>query len=248
MSAFAVIGSVARDELRRLGVSDPQLFESPYAVDTHEWRRRAEVARPQRLELRASLGFGADDFVLISVGKLLPYKRPLLVLEVFRELVAMVPDARLIVIGDGALETKARRFAAESGLKDSVHFAGFQSQSEVAKYLCAADVLLLLSSETWGLVANEAAACGLPLAVSYDAGCSRDLVVDGVTGLRLSVGSHVDTATRLADLADPAARAGMSAAVTRLTEHFSIARAASGIAAAARSVGAAGRASSRAHT
>ena len=53
-------------------------------------------------------------------------------------------------------------------------FAGFRNQSELPRYLAAADVLVLPSDagETWGLVVNEAMACGLPAIVSRAAGCA----------------------------------------------------------------------------
>jgi glycosyltransferase involved in cell wall biosynthesis len=63
-------------------------------------------------------------------------------------------------------------------------FAGFQNQSEIPACYAAADLLVLPSDggETWGLVVNEAMACGVPAVVSDAVGCAPDLIEPGVTG------------------------------------------------------------------
>ena len=69
------------------------------------------------------------------------------------------------------------------------HFAGFKNQTELPAYYAAADLLALPSvSETWGLVVNEAMACGTPAVVSAAVGCAPDLIEEGVTGATFPVG------------------------------------------------------------
>ncbi len=90
-----------------------------------------------------------------------------------------------------------------------LHVAGFQNQTELPAWYAAADVLVLPSDggETWGLVVNEALACGTPAVVSDAVGCAPDLALDrdpGRTGAVFAVG-------------DPAALAD---AVERLQPHL----------------------------
>ena len=72
-----------------------------------------------------------------------------------------------------------------------MHFAGFCNQSALPGYYAAADLIVLPSdgSETWGLVVNEAMACGLPAIVSDRVGCAQDLVEEAVTGHTFPLGS-----------------------------------------------------------
>ncbi|NDB75533.1 MAG: glycosyltransferase, partial [Verrucomicrobia bacterium] len=71
------------------------------------------------------------------------------------------------------------------------HFVGFKNQSELPPFYAAADFLVLPSvSETWGLVVNEAMACGLPAIVSETVGCAPDLVTEGETGFTFPTGSE----------------------------------------------------------
>jgi glycosyltransferase involved in cell wall biosynthesis len=69
-------------------------------------------------------------------------------------------------------------------------FLGFLNQSEISRAYVAADCLVLPSdaSETWGLVVNEAMACGLPCIVSDGCGCAEDLIKPIGSDLRYPVG------------------------------------------------------------
>ena len=77
---------------------------------------------------------------------------------------------------------EARQFAESRGLP--VTFVGFLNQTEITRAYAAVDCLVLPSDygETWGLVVNEAMACGLPVIVSDRVGCAPDLVEEGLTG------------------------------------------------------------------
>lgn len=81
-------------------------------------------------------------------------------------------------------------------------FAGFLNQSELPPAYAAADVLVLPSDggETWGLVVNEAMACGLPAIVSDAAGCAPDLIDEGRTGFTFALGDTAQLAQRLKQL------------------------------------------------
>jgi glycosyltransferase involved in cell wall biosynthesis len=87
-------------------------------------------------------------------------------------------------------------------------FAGFLNQTEMPKAYVAADCLVLPSDygETWGLVVNEAMACGLPAVVSDRVGCGPDLVEDGVTGRIFPFGEVAALAGVIRSLADRPAR------------------------------------------
>src|SRR5262249_44777058 len=83
-------------------------------------------------------------------------------------------------------------------------FAGFQNQTELPACYAVADVLVLPSDggETWGLVANEAMACGLPVIVSDAAGCAPDLIEEGKTGFTFPLGNLQQLAERISSIAE----------------------------------------------
>ena len=86
--------------------------------------------------------------------------------------------------------------------------AGDVPWERIAETYVAADVFALLSDwEPWGVVVNEAAACGLPLVLSDQVGAAADLLVDGENGALVAAGDVAGAAAALRRYAeDPAAR------------------------------------------
>lgn len=230
---FAVIGSSSHDELIRLGVPEHACFESPYTIDDQLWASLARDARSRRSEIREDWGVDERDTVFITVAKMLPYKNPLQLVEVFALVNQRDPRTHLVMVGDGVLKQDVERRIEQLGLDRSVSLLGFVNQAALPAVLTAADVFVLLSNETWGLAANEALACGLPLAVSDGAGCARDLVTDGVTGFRLPVGDIARIVERLVELTSADLRLSMTGALARLAERYTIQAASAGILATA---------------
>ena len=88
------------------------------------------------------------------------------------------------MVGDGELRARCAQLASRISPLATITFAGFLNQTHIIESYVAADLLVLPSDagETWGLVANEAMACGKPVIVSDQVGCAKDLVVTGQTG------------------------------------------------------------------
>lgn len=93
------------------------------------------------------------------------------------------PDSRLVLVGDGPLRPQLEKYA--DAHTDAIEVAGYKQRHELAPFFARARALVLPSTEEpWGLVVNEAMACGLPVLVSDYCGCVDDLVRDGVNGFR----------------------------------------------------------------
>jgi glycosyltransferase involved in cell wall biosynthesis len=105
-----------------------------------------------------------------------------------------------------------------------VRFAGFLNQTEMPKAYAASDALVLpsTSSETWGLVVNEAMASGLPAVVSDQVGCGPDLVLPGQTGAVFACGDVSELASILGCLAGaPSILSKLGVQAQRLVQHYS---------------------------
>lgn len=82
----------------------------------------------------------------------------------------------LVLCGAGEDEEKLRKEARATGL-DGIHFTGFVQQDEVARWMAGAGAFVhAATQEQWGLVVNEAMACGLPILISQFCGCAPELV------------------------------------------------------------------------
>lgn len=205
----------------------------PHFVDNAYFSERAGALRPRRDELRQRWAIPPRTFCFLFAGKLQPKKRPFDLLEALRLLQVdpLATPVHLLLVGTGPLEEACRALAAQHRLP--VSFAGFLNQSEMPSAYAVADSLVLPSDhgETWGLVVNEAMACGLPAIVSDQVGCAEDLVLEGRTGLVSPVGQPAALAAAMGRMAaDPDAAAQMGATAKELVQaHFSVRNAAEGI-------------------
>ncbi len=179
--AHLFVGSRNREYLRHYGVSESRLFFSSHFVDNEWWAGRAKAADEIKMKIKK------EDAVFLFAGKFIQKKRVMDLLEA----AAGVPEARVVLVGDGPLREQLKARAEKPDLKDRVEFAGFKNQKELPAYLAAADCLVLPSdgTETWGLIVNEAMASGKPAVVSEACGCVPDLIEEAETGYSFKLGN-----------------------------------------------------------
>lgn len=178
---------------------------------------------------REGLGLPAGSPVVLYAGRLVPLKNIPLLVEIFAAIRKKIPEARLLVAGDGPLRGELISRAARSGLscaaapsRADVVLAGDLPHEAMPGVYAAADILLLASvNESFSLAALEAMACALPV-VAPRVGYLPRLVEDGVTGHLYAPGDVQEGARCAAALlADSGARwrAGSAAREGALARH-----------------------------
>ncbi|MCV7445050.1 D-inositol-3-phosphate glycosyltransferase [Mycobacterium paraense] len=169
-----------------------------------------------RRAARAALGLPLDGDLVAFVGRIQPLKAPDIVLRA----AAKLPGLRIVVAGGPSGSGLASpdglvRLAAELGIADRVTFLPPQSRPDLATLFQAANLVAVPSySESFGLVAVEAQACGTPV-VAASVGGLPVAVRDGVSGSLVSghdVGDWADALDRLLRLPPPQADAMSRAA------------------------------------
>ncbi|MEI6030933.1 MAG: glycosyltransferase [Synechococcaceae cyanobacterium ELA739] len=229
------IGKASARYYRRLGVPGERLRFSPYFVDNDFFQAGLQRLDTSRQQLREQWGIPQQAFCFLFAGKLQPKKHPLELLEALRLLASATPlptiPVHLLIVGSGELEELCRAFVNRHQLP--VSFAGFLNQGRIAEAYRAADCLVLPSDagETWGLVVNEAMACGLPALVSYLVGCAEDLVEPGLTGEVFPCGNTIALAAAMTRIAaDPERSRSMGRnACERVSSQYTAATSAAGI-------------------
>lgn len=113
-----------------------------------------------RDKLRKEYRIKDDEILIGTVGRLTAPKNQLFLIEVFAELVKLIPESKLIIVGGGELEATLKKKAKENGLQDKIIFAG--SQHNIGAFLSCMDVFVFPSKhEGLGISAVEAQANGL---------------------------------------------------------------------------------------
>ena len=175
----------------------------------------AFFAPGQRAQARRALGLPTDGSMLLFLGRIQPLKGAELAVETLERVAAARPDAFLVVAGgpsgpEGQDELdRVRDRVHAGGLDGRVRWFPPQPHELVSTFCRAADVCLVPSrTESFGLVALEAAACATPVVASAVGGL-RTLVVDGATGFLVERRPEALSAAELALLADPVRAAGM---------------------------------------
>jgi glycosyltransferase involved in cell wall biosynthesis len=144
-----------KDAMVELGAAPDKITVLRNGVDLAAFRP------VERDRARADLGFRGTT--LLSVGHLIPRKGHDLVIRAL----ALLPDHRLAIVGEGPEDTNLRALAQETGVAERVQFLGRLPHQSLPKVYGAADMLVLASSrEGWANVLLEAMACGTPVVAS----------------------------------------------------------------------------------
>ncbi|MEU2243131.1 D-inositol-3-phosphate glycosyltransferase [Streptomyces sp. NPDC018338] len=184
---------------------------------------RAEGSGGGRAAARARLGLPTDAFIPLYAGRIQPLKGPDVLVRAVAELLRQEPELRrrllVPVVGGHSGATRegtAWKLAGELGVTDVLWACPPVPQEKLADWYRAADVLVVPSrSESFGLVALEAQACGTPVLAAAVGGLPT-AVWDGVTGLLVHGHDPVEYARRLRWLAaHPEAVESMGEAAVR---------------------------------
>ncbi|MGH9775398.1 MAG: glycosyltransferase family 4 protein [Candidatus Acidiferrales bacterium] len=219
LASRIILPSHAVETLLKAGHSHLPISEVIYfGVDTERFRP-AEAAEAR---WRQEIQIPADAIVFGQVSYLVADKGVDTLLRAFQVVCRRLPNARLVVVGDGPLRSEFDRLAAELSISSRVHFAGYRPDTE-NYYRYVFDVNILASrKEALGIAALEAAACGLPC-ICANTGGLPEAIEHGKTGLLFETDNVSQLAERMAELGDsPALRRSMGeAGCQRIRDRFS---------------------------
>jgi D-inositol-3-phosphate glycosyltransferase len=215
--------SVEVDQLVELYGADPTRVEVvPLGVD------HAFFSPGDRAHARRALGLGGADPLLLFVGRIQPLKGADVAVRAFSILSRSIPSAKLLVVGGpsgprGEAEVATlHKTVEELGLVESVHFVPPQPHELLSTFYRAADCCLVPSrSESFGLVALEAAACGTPVVAAAVGGLTT-LVKHGRTGYLVEDGDADAYARFAAEICtEPFLQAGLGAGGVQMASDYS---------------------------
>ncbi len=230
-AGFIVPGQASLRYLEAYGVSRDNVFLAPNAVDNALFKGQRDLAQQNRDSIRTSLGLPGRYF--LSAGRLVREKGIFDLLQAYSNLNSdLKREVGLVFAGDGPERDNLERAAVEESGR--IVFAGFAHRETLAIYYSLADAFVFPTyADAWGLVVNEAMACGLPIICSDAAGCSEDLVVNGRNGYIFTAGNVTQLTTAMEEtVSAETSRAQMGKSSQQKIREFSPEVCAAGIAGA----------------
>lgn len=189
-----------RDELVKLGVTPEKIALLYPGVDVERFRPGLPCN-----DLKASVGAGAGEKLIVSVGRLSRRKGFDQVIRALPVLLQRDFDVHYVVIGIGQDWDYLQSLAKEMNVSERVHLLGHVTPDDLPRWYNAADVVTMPNreidgdTEGFGMVYVEAAACAKPTVAGL-AGGTGAAVIDGVTGLRVDGASTQAVADALGHL------------------------------------------------
>jgi len=157
------------------------------------------------LALRRQLGLDEDHFVIGKIARLFRLKGHADLLAAFQTILPQIPQARLLLVGDGALRNEIENQVRTLGLQGKVIFTGLVPPGEVPRYVGIMDCLAHLSSrEALSRALPQALAAAKPV-VAYDFDGADEVCLENETGFLVRTGDIATVANGCSSL--PATRA-----------------------------------------
>ena len=159
----------------------------PNGVDCELFKPRPDVKRSGRR--------------ILYVSRLVNRKGPHVLIRAFKRVVGEIPDADLVIVGDGYLGSALRMMTYDLGLVDSVKFLGDISSERLARIYASSDIFVLpsLHAESFGMVLLEAMASEVPV-VASETGGVPEVVKDGDEGILVKPGDEEQLAQAILEL------------------------------------------------
>jgi len=223
LDACLPVGTWSSEYFFHYGATEDRVFIVPHAIDIEYFQSESNRLESGRSQLRAKWGLSGGAVVFLFAGKFIHKKRPLDFVNAIGEAKSLGAEVEGLMVGDGALRVACEELAKEKNLP--IRFAGFLNQSEITSAYVAADALVLPSDggETWGLVVNEAMACGVPCFVSDRVGCGPDMIRTPETGAIFPLGDTKTLGQILTDFAASKERIGwMSERAREKAQHYTL--------------------------
>ena len=167
-------GNIGRLYVKNYGVPDSKIYNQYLTVDINLLSKEKINKEVYKKEIRNKYSIPEDAIVLIFVGRLVKLKGVQDLIKASIILRDKGYKIHTLIIGNGNYEKELKLLAEEKGY---IHFVGYIESKIVYKYYYASDIFILPTyNDPWGLVVNEAMACGLPIITTTSCGVYMDLV------------------------------------------------------------------------
>lgn len=192
--AMWVPGEAAAAYYREYLGQDRPIYQGGYTNDARRQYQAIRSWQSSKSQLRAGIGIGDEDFVVLFIGKLISSRCVHVLLEAAVNLEQRVNRVKFLIIGDGPDMKKVNDYLRKH--KNLVHIDEVPLH-ELEKYYAIADAYVHPGEEPYSLALYEAAVAGIPIIASVKVGATKDCLRDRENGYLFEFGNSTDLAKKL---------------------------------------------------
>ena len=188
-TACLASGEHAKQYFLKYGAKEENIYFHPFTALHESDILKAPVLPAEKAKLRKHLNLPQNVKICIAVGRFIPLKRYDILLRLWAN---MPENTYLLLIGGGPEKETYEKIIREKQLQNVI-LDDFHPFSELLDYYKASDLFIHPTSyDVWGLVINEAMACGLPVVVTDTCVAGLELIRNGENGYVTHLGDDAD--------------------------------------------------------
>lgn len=196
-AGYFASGENAKQYFLQYGANESKIHIHTFSELEENDILKQPLSAAEKAELRNKLGLPLEQKIAIAVGRFIPLKRYDALIRKWKN---MPDDYTLLLIGGGSEEENYRGIIRDNGIKN-VMINGYMPKEKLFDYYKAADIFVHPTSyDVWGLVVNEAMACGLPVVVSDHCVAGLELIQNGENGFRIPMGNDAEMCRRIVEI------------------------------------------------
>ena len=178
-AGYFASGNHAAEYFKYFGADENKIYYHPFTSLHADEVLKEPLSETEKTRYKKKLGVDKSKMVL-TIGQFIHRKGFDVLLEAWNK--EMDESCSLVIVGGGEEENQYRQYIADHNLKN-VQLVGFKQKEEIFEYYKAADLFVLPTREDiWGLVINEAMACGLPVISTNMCLGAVELIDNGING------------------------------------------------------------------
>jgi len=177
--AYLATGEHAKQYFLKYGAKEKDIYLHNFTALHEKDILSAPVKKEEKIAIRKKLYLPVEDKICIAVGRFIPLKRYDVLLRLWKQ---MPHDVKLLLIGGGPEKEKYEKIISDLNLSNVI-LDDFHPFNELLEYYKASDLFVHPTSyDVWGLIINEAMACGLPVVVTDTCVAGLELIKNGENG------------------------------------------------------------------
>ena len=190
-------GENAKQYFLKYGAKESKIFIHTFSELENDDILQNPLTIEEKTRIRQTVKLPIDKKIAIAIGRFIPLKRYDKLIEAWKD---MPDDYVLLLIGGGYEEENYRRIISDNHI-ENVILHSFIPKEKLFEYYKAADIFAHPTSyDVWGLVVNEAMACGLPVVVSDHCVAGLELIKNGENGYQIPMGNDEEMCKRVVEI------------------------------------------------